>query len=217
MRLFSVAWLGQYLQWTDLMGATILTVRLQRPVRVQRPSYLAGRYSHPRQELRIFVFLDMARAPASRRTSSHVRYFQLIDGLFREIADPIVYSRGEIRQYVGDEMGVSWPLRRGVNKQRCIRCFLDIRAKLKSRASHYQARYGISARFQGRLPLRQVTTGEVGLVKKERIFSGDAVNTAARIQNTCNAHGVDNLITKGCWTSCSRRGASSAGDAAASR
>jgi adenylate cyclase len=42
----------------------------------------------------------------------------------------------------------------------------------------------------------QVTTGEVGLVKRERIFSGDVVNTAARIQNTCNEYGVDNLIPK---------------------
>lgn len=38
--------------------------------------------------------------------------------------------------------------------------------------------------------------GQVGLVKKELIFSGDVVNTAARIQNSCNAYGVDNLIGK---------------------
>ena len=36
----------------------------------------------------------------------------------------------------------------------------------------------------------------MGLVKKETIFSGDVVNTAARIQNSCNAHGVDLLISK---------------------
>jgi adenylate cyclase len=41
-----------------------------------------------------------------------------------------------------------------------------------------------------------VTTGEVGLVKRERIYSGDVVNTAARIQNSCNALGVDNLLSK---------------------
>jgi adenylate cyclase len=41
-----------------------------------------------------------------------------------------------------------------------------------------------------------VTTGEVGLVKRERIYSGDVVNTAARIQNICNDHSVDNLISK---------------------
>lgn len=41
-----------------------------------------------------------------------------------------------------------------------------------------------------------VTTGEVGLLKRERIYSGDVVNTAARIQNSCNELGVDNLLSK---------------------
>lgn len=41
-----------------------------------------------------------------------------------------------------------------------------------------------------------VTTGEIGLVKKELIYSGDVVNTAAHIQNQCNVHGVDNLISQ---------------------
>ena len=36
----------------------------------------------------------------------------------------------------------------------------------------------------------------MGLVKKELIFSGDAVNTAARIQNSCNTFGVDILISQ---------------------
>ena len=195
-RLFSVTWLGQYLQWTALMGATMLMVRLSDQFGSSGLSYLAGRYSHPRQELRIFMFLDMRSSTSIAEDLGHVRYFQLINELFQEITDPIVYSRGEIYQYVGDEISVSWPLRRGVNKQRCIRCFLDIRAKLKSRAAHYQTRYGITPTFKAGFHYGEVTTGEVGLVKKERIFSGDAVNTAARIQNTCNAHGVDNLISK---------------------
>jgi adenylate cyclase len=41
-----------------------------------------------------------------------------------------------------------------------------------------------------------VTTGEVGSVKRERIYSGDVVNTAARIQNSCNELAVDNLLSQ---------------------
>ncbi len=195
-RLFSVAWLGNYLQWTALMGATMLMVRLSDQFGTGGLSHFAGRYHQPRQELRIFMFLDMRSSTSIAEDLGHVRYFQLINELFQDITDPIVYSRGEIYQYVGDEISVSWPLRRGLNKQRCIRCFLDIRAKLKGRASYYQSRYGITPTFKAGFHYGEVTTGEVGLVKKERIFSGDAVNTAARIQNTCNEHGVDNLISK---------------------
>jgi adenylate cyclase len=195
-RLLSLIWLGKYLYWLALMGATMLMVRLNDQYGNGGAGHLAGRYHQPRQELRIFMFLDMRSSTAIAEELGHVRYFQLINELFTDITDPIVYSRGEIYQYVGDEISVSWPLRRGLARQRCIRCFLDIRAKLQRRADYYRARYGIVPAFKAGFHYGEVTTGEVGLVKKERIYSGDVVNTAARIQNTCNEHGVDNLISK---------------------
>jgi adenylate cyclase len=40
-----------------------------------------------------------------------------------------------------------------------------------------------------------VTTGEIGVLKKEIIFTGDVLNTAARIQGLCNQFNVDILIS----------------------
>ncbi len=194
--LFSLRFLGQYLYWTLLMGASMLMVRLNDQYGNGGFDYLTGRYSKPHQEMRIFMFLDMRSSTTIAEQLGHVKYFQLLNELFTDITDPIVYARGEIYQYVGDEISVSWPLRRGVRKQRCVRCFLNIRAKLDKRAKHYEARYGLVPTFKAGFHYGQVTTGEVGVVKKERIFSGDVVNTAARIQNSCNAHGVDNLFSK---------------------
>ena len=195
-RLFSVQWLGQLIYWTALMAATMLTVRLNDQYGNGNAGHLVGRYHKPRQELRIFMFLDMRSSTSIAEDLGHVRYFQLINELFSDITDPIVYARGEIYQYVGDEISVSWPLRKGIARQRCIKCFLDIRAKLQQRGEHYRTRYGIVPAFKAGFHYGEVTTGEVGLVKKERIFSGDVVNTAARIQDSCNEHGVDNLISK---------------------
>jgi adenylate cyclase len=195
-RLFSLKFAGRYLYWMLLMGLSMLMVRLNDQYGNGGISYLTGRYYKPRQEMRIFMFLDMRSSTTIAEQLGHVKYFQLLNELYTDITDPIVYSRGEIYQYVGDEISVSWPLRRGVRKQRCIRCFIDIRAKLHKRERHYKERYGLVPTFKAGFHYGQVTTGEVGVVKKERIFSGDVVNTAARIQNSCNAHGVDNLISK---------------------
>lgn len=195
-RVASLHFLGGYLYWTLLMGASMLMVRLNDQYGNGDIGHLTGRYRKPRQEMRVFMFLDMRSSTAIAEKLGHVKYFQLLNELFTDITDPIVYARGEIYQYVGDEISVSWPLRRGVRRQRCIRCFLDIRAKLRKRATHYEQRYGLAPTFKAGFHYGQVTTGEIGVVKKERIFSGDVVNTAARIQNTCNAHGVDNLISK---------------------
>jgi adenylate cyclase len=40
-----------------------------------------------------------------------------------------------------------------------------------------------------------VTTGEIGIIKKEIIFTGDVLNTTARIQGLCNAYKTDILIS----------------------
>lgn len=194
--LFSLPWLGEYLYWACLMAGTMLIVRLSDQYGNDAFGYLIGRYHKPRQELRIFMFLDMRSSTSIAEELGHVRYFKLLNELFTDITDPILYSRGDIYQYVGDEISVSWPLRQGITRQRCIRCFLDIRAKLQRRAPHYEARYGIAPAFKAGFHYGEVTVGEVGLVKKERIFSGDVVNTTARIQDTCNEYGVDNLISK---------------------
>nr|MDQ3102161.1 adenylate/guanylate cyclase domain-containing protein [Bacteroidota bacterium] len=195
-RILTLRFLGQYLFWTGMMAGTMLMVRLNDQYGSGGISYLSGRYHRPRQEMRVFMFLDMHSSTTIAEQLGHKKYFKLLNELFTDITDPIVYSRGEIYQYVGDEISVSWPLRRGVGRQRCIRCFIDIREKLNKKAAHYEKRYGLVPTFKAGFHYGRVTTGEVGLVKKERIYSGDVVNTAARIQNSCNAHNVDNLLSK---------------------
>ncbi|MEZ4738015.1 MAG: adenylate/guanylate cyclase domain-containing protein [Flavobacteriales bacterium] len=195
-KVFGLRFLGTYLYWTLLMAGTMLMVRLNDQYGSGGINYLTGRYHKPRQEMRIFMFLDMRSSTTIAERIGHVQYFKLLNELYADITDSIVYSRGEIYQYVGDEISVSWSLRKGVGRQRCIRCFLDIRAKLQRRAKHYEARYGHAPLFKAGFHYGPVTAGEVGLVKKERIYTGDVVNTAAHIQGQCNAHGVDNLISQ---------------------
>lgn len=194
--LLSLDLVAQYLFWTLLMGATMFMMRLNDQFGNGGLSYLTGRYHKPRQELRVFMFLDMHSSTSIAERLGNVQYFKLLNELYADIADPILDARGQVYQYVGDEVSVSWPLRRGIGKHRCIRCFLTIRAKLQGRADHYRARYGIVPTFKAGFHYGEVTSGEVGLVKKERIFSGDVVNTTARIQATCNTLGVDNLLSK---------------------
>ncbi|MBX2971684.1 MAG: adenylate/guanylate cyclase domain-containing protein [Flavobacteriales bacterium] len=195
-RLLSFQFAGTYLYWLLLMAGTMLMVRLNDQYGNGGISYLTGFYHKPRPEMRIFMFLDMRSSTAIAERLGHTRYFELLNELYADITDPILYSRGEIYQYVGDEISVSWSLRKGAGRQRCIRCFLDIRSKLEQRAAHYEARYGLAPVFKAGFHYGPVTTGEVGLAKKERIYSGDVVNTAAHIQSQCNAHGVDNLISQ---------------------
>ncbi|HEU4860863.1 MAG TPA: adenylate/guanylate cyclase domain-containing protein, partial [Chitinophagaceae bacterium] len=49
--------------------------------------------------------------------------------------------------------------------------------------------------FKAGFHVGKVTTGEIGDIKKEIIFTGDVLNTTSRIQGLCNAFNVDILIS----------------------
>ncbi|HMU13116.1 MAG: adenylate/guanylate cyclase domain-containing protein [Bacteroidetes bacterium] len=195
-RLISWRFVGEFLLWGILAIATMSLVRLNDQFGTGARSFLLGRYFKPRQELRIFMFLDMRSSTTIAEEIGDTRYFQLLNEVYADITDPVTNHAGDIYQYVGDEISVSWPLRQGVRGQRCLKCFFAIREKLRKRAAHYHQRYGFSPVFKAGLHYGQVTTGEIGLVKRQTIYSGDVVNTVARIQSTCNVHGVDNLVSK---------------------
>ena len=145
---------------------------------------------------RIFMFLDIRSSTSIAEELGHVKYFDLIKDFFSDLSEPIVDHEGEIYQYVGDEVVITWPLDRGIENGRCVECFFAIREMIQSRADHYLKQYGVVPEFKAGLHHGQVTTGSVGRVKKEVVFSGDVLNTTSRIEGLCNRYQVNLLISK---------------------
>jgi adenylate cyclase len=50
--------------------------------------------------------------------------------------------------------------------------------------------------FKAGLHCGEVTTGEIGALKKEIIFTGDTLNSTSRIQSLCNDYDVDILLSE---------------------
>ena len=57
-------------------------------------------------------------------------------------------------------------------------------------------KYDLFPEFKVGLHCRSVTVGELGKIKRDIAFSGNVLNTTARIQSRCNAHRVNNLISE---------------------
>ena len=60
----------------------------------------------------------------------------------------------------------------------------------------YIKRFDLVPGFKAGFHCGKVTTGEIGVLKKEIFFTGDVLNTSARIQAKCNGFGTDNLISQ---------------------
>ncbi|MBL0744788.1 adenylate/guanylate cyclase domain-containing protein [Chryseolinea lacunae] len=159
-------------------------------------NFFTGRYHTPIEEERIFMFLDMKSSTTHAENMGHVKYFQMLREYFADLTDPILQHSGEIYQYVGDEVVVSWKLRNGLHDNNCINCFLAMKDALQKQRDNYLKNFGVSPEFKGGLHVGKVTTGEIGVIKKEIIFTGDVLNTTARIQGLCNTFQVDILVSE---------------------
>ena len=157
---------------------------------------LLGKYHQPQQEQRVFMFLDLKGSTTIAEKIGNISYFKLLSKFFEDISSPIIESYGEIYQYVGDEVVVSWSLKKGIKDAHCLRVFFEIINTIDQKSHEYQARFGLVPAFKAGIHVGEITVGEVGTIKKDIIFSGDVLNTTARIQEQCNILKQPLLVSK---------------------
>lgn len=154
-----------------------------------------GRYFSPKEENRIFMFLDMKDSTMLAEQLGHLKFFDLLNDFFHDITDTILEHGGEIYSYVGDEVIITWTLRNGFQNNDCVRCFFEIEELISKRKTYYQREYGVVPQFKAGIHLGKVTTGEIGKIKKLITYTGDVMNTTSRIQSICNQYNEKLIIS----------------------
>lgn len=158
-------------------------------------NFFLGKYVKPRQEERIFMFLDMKNSTGIAEKIGHVKYFELLKYYYDAFTNPIIDNQGEVYQYIGDEIVISWPVKKRMELSNCINIYIDMKQVLKDLSKMFRDSFGIVPDFKAGLHIGEVTTGEVGALKKEIVFTGDVLNTTSRIQNLCNHYQKDLIIS----------------------
>lgn len=173
----------------DLGIMTLLTIIILEVIDKYGPGgfwgMMRGKYVNPRIENRIFVFLDINNATTIAEQLGHTKYFRLLRDFFAEITIPLLANGGEIYQYVGDEVVLSWK-NTTLNKQRCFKFLRQGFFLLKRREVKFMKRYGVCPTFKAGIHSGEVTAGVIGIIKKDLVYSGDTLNTTARIRSKCH-------------------------------
>jgi adenylate cyclase len=157
---------------------------------------LAGKYIKPIEEERVFMFLDLDASTTHAEHLGNIRYHELLDEYVYDITKPIVEWNGEIYQYVGDEVVVTWKSSHVKKTIDPIDCFFAITKTMDDLAVKYKSKYGFVPGFKAGFHYGRVVTGEIGDIKKEIVFQGDVVNTASRIKETCSSLGAKILVSR---------------------
>lgn len=146
---------------------------------------IRGRYNNPQKENRIFLFLDINESTTIAERIGHERYFNMLKDFFADITAPILANAAHIYQYVGDEVVLSWK-NTPPNKLKCLHFIKQATKAINQKKDYYLRFYGVAPSFKAGIHAGDVTAGYIGIIKKDLAFSGDTLNTTARIRSKCH-------------------------------
>jgi adenylate cyclase len=158
-------------------------------------NFITGKYHRPVEEERVFMFLDLKASTSIAEKLGHKRYHGFLNDFFYDITPAIIESKGEVYQYVGDEVVVTWTKERGLPEANCINCYFRIAAAIARVSDKYERKYGFVPTFKAGYHYGAVIAGMIGDIKRDVVFHGDTVNTASRIRSECTVVNRDLLLS----------------------
>ncbi|HET8886150.1 MAG TPA: adenylate/guanylate cyclase domain-containing protein [Salinimicrobium sp.] len=146
---------------------------------------IRGKYNTPKEEQRIFMSMDIDSSTSIAEKLGDETYHSFLKDFFSDITQPILNNKGNIYQYVGDEVIVSWTYEEGIEALHCIQCFFDIKLHIQNKREKYLKKYGLEPTFKAGMHCGKVVAGEIGIIKRDITYSGDVLNTVSWIQGMC--------------------------------
>lgn len=158
-------------------------------------NFISGRYHHAREEERIFMFMDITESTALAENIGDIEYNKLLNDFFFDITDSIMDHYGVIYRYVGDEVVVSWKLKKGLVEANFIRTFFAAKRAIYINREKYLQRYGVVPGFTAGFSCGKVMVGEIGEVKSEISFFGNVMYETTAIEKSCKKYNAEILLS----------------------
>ncbi len=156
---------------------------------------ILGKYHIPTEEERIFMFMDMKNSTGIAEKLGHLQYSHFLQDVFKLSTDVVIDKKGEIYQFVGDEMVVTWPSNLGYQNNNTLQLFYKFQAILEKNEDSFMKTYGVIPLFKAGIHIGVVSVAEVGEINTQIAYHGDVVNTTSRIQELCNKFHTNLLVS----------------------
>jgi adenylate cyclase len=156
---------------------------------------ITGRYARPRAEQKAFLLIDMKNSTGMAERLGPIRFHELLNDFFRDIADAALECEAEIHKYVGDEAILTWPSGRALTDGDLLACPFLARDLIAASGAKYREKFGAEPEFRAALHYGEIVAGEIGDVRREIAYVGDTLNVAARLLEAAKELGHDVLVS----------------------
>lgn len=158
-------------------------------------SIITGRFHKPTEAELIFAFIDLKKSTQIAENLGDLKFHILLREFFNDISKCILVTHGRIYRYVGDEIVISWNMKKGLKDANCIRAYFYFNQELKKHREKYIAMFGFVPEFHAAYHCGKVIRGEIGDVKSQLVFHGETMYTASKIEKECSKLGFDILVS----------------------
>jgi len=157
---------------------------------------MRGRYRRPRPEERFFLFVDIVGSTPVAEKLGALSVHRYLNRIFQASSDPVDDHGGEVYQYVGDEMVITWLVPEGRAGAKPLACLFAIERALAEAAPEFERQFGTVPRLRAALHAGEVVTGEAGGSRRAIVFHGDVMNATSRIENLTRTLGHSFLVSE---------------------
>ncbi|MCR9252797.1 MAG: adenylate/guanylate cyclase domain-containing protein [bacterium] len=159
-------------------------------------SWITGDYHLPKEEVRVFMFCDINDSTSIAEDLGSNQYFNFLRDFYEELTPAVRKFKGEIYQYIGDEIVISWKIDKAILNNNALNLFFHFEDQLRRKQSLFLKKYNLVPTIKASLHYGPITKGEIGITKKELIYTGDVLNTGARMHEMCKEKDAPLVISR---------------------
>lgn len=157
-------------------------------------SWVLGMMNKPREEERIFMFIDMKSSTTIAEKLMHKKFSHLVQDIFNDMSVVDNYG-GDIYQYLGDGAIISWNIKTGLKHNNFLKAYYAFTHVIERKSRYYQRKYDLIPKFKAGIHVGKVMVLQVGQIRRDISYNGDVLNTTARIESMCNEYKQSLLIS----------------------
>jgi adenylate cyclase len=127
--------------------------------------YALGHYRKPKEENRIFLFLDLVSSTETSVQLGHVKYSEFLQDFFKILDNSLIKTRATVYQYIGDEAVITWDATRNKNFLKAVEFIYSFNIDIERKRMYFQNKYGLVPDFTASLNSGKIMTAQVGVTK----------------------------------------------------
>jgi adenylate cyclase len=158
--------------------------------------FIFGSYDRPKEVEQIFMFIDMKDATTYAEKIGNVKFYEMVNETITDMTRATLKTDAEILKYIGDEVVFTWPLKTGLKRNNCVALFFEIEKVMLKKASYYEKKYGCVPTYKAGIHGGKVICAQMGDLRKAIDYSGDVINSTARLEGVCNENNANLVVSK---------------------